>query len=125
MNYLALLCPFFRNRRLPLSRDQAILLMAAFNEIMLGLDTYVAAGAGAVPGRYTLTKQDMTIYFAAMVLMLVVGVMGLYFHVRADLTAQSHIVIERFLRGAPFMSPLLYANMGIIGILAMLDPQED
>ena len=87
--------------------------------------TAVAFGAGAIPGKYTIGRTDVAIYFTAMVLMTIVGVMGLYFHVRADLTASSIIVPERFLRGAPFMSPLLYANMGIIGILALLDPQED
>jgi hypothetical protein len=51
--------------------------------------------------------------------------MGLYFHVQADLTSQSVIIPERFLRGAPFMSPLLYANMGLLGWLVLLDPLEE
>jgi hypothetical protein len=33
-------------------------------------------------------------------------------------------VQERFVRGAPFLAPMLYANMGAIGLLALLDPQE-
>ncbi|WP_420644387.1 hypothetical protein [Candidatus Leptofilum sp.] len=84
--------------------------------------TAVSAGMGAVNRK--LTAEDVTIYLAAMVLMIVVGVLGTYFHVQADLTSQSTIVPERFLRGAPFMSPLLYTNMGLVGILALLSPKE-
>ena len=34
------------------------------------------------------------------------------------------IVIERFIRGSPLMGPLLYANVGMLGLLALLDPRE-
>ena len=34
--------PIARRLRLPLNRDQVMLLMAAFNLIMLGVDTYLA-----------------------------------------------------------------------------------
>lgn len=83
----------------------------------------VAFGAGAI--RERLNEQDVVIYFVAMLLMVLVGVLGLYFHVQADLTSQSVIVPERFLRGAPFMSPLLYTNMGLLGWLVLLDPLEE
>ena len=62
--------------------------------------------------------------FVLPVLLIIVGMIGAYFHVRADLTSQSVIVPERFLRGAPFLSPLLYSNMGIVGLLALLPPEE-
>jgi O-antigen ligase len=71
-----------------------------------------------------LTAEDRTIYIAAMVLLILVGMVGAYFHIQADLTSQSTIVPERFLRGAPFMSPLLFSNMGIVGLLALLSPKE-
>ncbi len=71
-----------------------------------------------------LTAEDVTVYITAMVLLIVVGMIGAYFHIQADLTSQSTIVPERFLRGAPFMSPLLFSNMGIVGLLALLSPEE-
>lgn len=85
--------------------------------------TAVSAGMGAL--NRELTAEDVTIYVTAMVLLIVVGMVGAYFHIQADLTSQSTIVPERFLRGAPFMSPLLYSNMGIVGLLALLSPQEN
>lgn len=84
--------------------------------------TAVSAGMGAANRK--LTADDVSIYMAAMILLIIVGVVGAYFHIQADLTSQSTIVPERFLRGAPFMSPLLYSNMGIIGLLALLSPKE-
>lgn len=85
--------------------------------------TAVSAGMGAINRK--LTPEDVSIYITAMVLLIVVGVMGAYFHIQADLTSQSTIVPERFLRGAPFMSPLLFSNMGIFGLLALLSPEEN
>ena len=85
--------------------------------------TAVSAGMGAINRK--LTPEDVSIYITAMVLLIVVGIMGAYFHIQADLTSQGTIVPERFLRGAPFMSPLLFSNMGIIGLLALLSPEEN
>lgn len=34
------------------------------------------------------------------------------------------MVFERFIRGAPFLAPLLYANIGMLGLVAILDPSE-
>ena len=42
MYYLAEVLPGLRERRLPLSRDQLMLLMAAINQIFLGIDIYLA-----------------------------------------------------------------------------------
>lgn len=84
--------------------------------------TAVSAGMGALNRK--LTPEDVTIYITAMVLLILVGAVGAYFHIQADLTSQSTIVPERFLRGAPFMSPLLFSNMGIVGLLALLSPEE-
>jgi len=44
--------------------------------------------------------------------------------VQSNLTAQGTFVGERFLRGAPALAPLLFANMGTIGLIALLDPAE-
>ena len=55
---------------------------------------------------------------------ILVGIIGAYFHIRADLTAQNIIVPERFLRGAPFLSPLFFSNMGVVGLIALLPSLE-
>jgi hypothetical protein len=52
-------------------------------------------------------------------------VLGLWLHVREDLTSEGVIVGERFVRGAPFLAPLLFADMGLFGLAALLDPTEE
>ena len=49
---------------------------------------------------------------------------GLVLHVESDLTAGGQIVVERFLRGSPLMAPLLFCNVGLMGLLALLEPGE-
>ena len=59
-----------------------------------------------------------------MLLMIVVGVIGAVLHVLDDLIAAGTFVVERFIRGAPFLAPLLFANMGSLGLIVLLGPEE-
>jgi len=83
--------------------------------------TAVAVTLGAINKP---TRADLITYFAAMILLIIVGVTGFLLHVSTNLTADGAIVLERFIRGAPFMAPLLFANVGTIGLIALLDPAE-
>ena len=55
-------------------------------------------------------------------LVVVVAVLGLGLIVLA--IAEGGSPGERFLRAAPFLAPLLFANMGTVGLIALLDPAE-
>jgi len=70
------------------------------------------------------TRADLITYTVAMLLLIVVGVVGALLHVNANLTAGGTVVPERFIRGAPFLAPLLFSNMGVLGLIALLDPTE-
>jgi hypothetical protein len=70
------------------------------------------------------TRADLITYVAAMLLLIVVGVVGALLHVNADLIAGGTVVPERFIRGAPFLAPLLFCNMGALGLITLLDPAE-
>lgn len=72
----------------------------------------------------TPTRMDVMTYVAAMVLLIVVGGIGAVLHVSADVGLNNTFIAERFLRGAPFMAPLLFCNMGLLGLIAVLDPTE-
>jgi hypothetical protein len=85
------------------------------------LGTVITAGLGALEQP---NKADLAIYVGTMLLLILVGIVGAILHVQFDLTAQRTIVPERFLRGAPFLAPLLFANMGALGLIALLDPVE-
>lgn len=68
------------------------------------------------------THSDYFIFFWVMMLMILVGVLGLGFHIDADLPEgpQGGINTERFIRNAPIMAPLLFANMGLLGLITMV-----
>ncbi|MFV1950292.1 MAG: hypothetical protein ACC633_10250 [Anaerolineales bacterium] len=69
-------------------------------------------------------RGDLLIYFLVMGLLILVGVIGAGLHILDNLTSKSQFVAERFIRGAPFLAPLLFANMGTLGLLNLFDPAE-
>jgi hypothetical protein len=83
--------------------------------------TVVALGLGVIERP---NRGDVAVFVAAMFLLLVTGLVGLFLHIRFDLTTQNVIVPERFLRGAPFLAPTLFANMGLVGLITILSPAE-
>lgn len=70
------------------------------------------------------TRVDVTVYIGTMLMLIVVGVVGAVLHVQTDLVSQQVIVVERFIRGAPFLAPLLFANMGMFGLIVLASPEE-
>ncbi len=135
-----------RRLRLPLSKTRAYLLMISlatlatlvssvldharvdFENPWLWLPVAVGIFGTVVPAGLavyrTPSRFDVLTYFIAMMALLLVGVMGLLLHIGTDLTAGGAVVLERFVRGAPFLAPLLFANMGLIGLIGVLDPAE-
>ncbi len=67
-------------------------------------------------------RGDLTVYTAVMGLLLGVGPLGLLLHVLHDLGPGSGVTIERFLRGAPVLAPMVFANMALMGLIVLLDP---
>jgi hypothetical protein len=59
-----------------------------------------------------------------MLLMILVGFTGLGLHIAENLASGGVIVGERFIRGAPFLAPLLFSDIGAIGLIALMDPLE-
>jgi hypothetical protein len=73
----------------------------------------------------TLDYGEIWIFFIAMLLMGLVGVLGFFLHLNENLTQTNWQVLERYLRGAPFLAPLLYANMAAMGLIVLVDPHEN
>lgn len=83
-----------------------------------------AASAALVLGMVARpTRADLATYVVAMLLALAVGAIGALLHLQHDLASGGRIVPERLLRGAPFMAPLLFSNMALVGLIALL-PRE-
>lgn len=70
------------------------------------------------------SRHDLMIYAATMVMLCLVGIVGFVLHVNTNLIANGSILLERFVRGSPFLAPLVFANWGLIGLVALLDPAE-
>ncbi|MBT4003200.1 MAG: hypothetical protein HOF10_07765 [Chloroflexi bacterium] len=72
-----------------------------------------------------INENDVKTYFVAMTLMMLTGLIGTALHIQTDLTSDFQFVQERFLRGAPFMAPLNFVNMGMLSLIVLLDPKEE
>jgi len=83
--------------------------------------TVVAVTLGAIEHP---NKGDLITYIAAMLLFIAVGLIGAILHFNSNLVNTGVVVIERFIRGAPFLAPMLFANVGMIGLIVLLDPAE-
>jgi hypothetical protein len=86
---------------------------------VFGTVVAVAVGFLAKPRR-----SDLVTYVIAMILLVLVGVIGVVLHSLHNLAYANAIVVERFIRGAPFLAPMLFADMGALGIVILLDPNE-
>ncbi len=113
MYYLAKILPGVRRLRIPLSRDQVMLLMVAFNEYMLAVEIYLAHSisgtivpyewipiifgpiAGTIlilAGLVALRNRPLAMWLAIPTFLssIVVGLLGAYFHIsRAVLALRS------------------------------------
>jgi hypothetical protein len=69
-------------------------------------------------------RSDLWTYVVAMLLLVLVGMLGVVLHILRNLALENAIVVERFLRGAPFLAPMLFSDMGTLGLVILLDPAE-
>jgi hypothetical protein len=83
--------------------------------------TVVALVLGTIT---TPRRIDLIIYVVAMVLLTLVGLVGVVLHILHNLAYDNAVVVERFIRGAPFLAPMLFSDMGALGLVILLDPNE-
>ncbi len=65
------------------------------------------------------TKKDELVYFWTMIAAIVIGVLGFGFHLSADLAGTGQISLERILAFAPIFAPLLYSDLGMLGLIVV------
>lgn len=146
MSYLAeVFPPAARLDRLPLSRDQFMLLMAAINEIFLSVDIYLAHNingtitrnewipiifgvtAGVlllIAGLIALRYRSLASILATLVLIgsIVVGGLGISFHLSRTLLLESagdsQTVLDALVWAPPLLGPMFFALVGVLGISA-------
>ncbi len=62
---------------------------------------------------------DEITYFWTMILGIAVGILGFAFHLSGDLGGTGQFSIERILVFAPILAPLLYSDLGVLGIIVV------
>ena len=65
------------------------------------------------------SKKDELVFFWTMIAAIVVGVMGFGFHLSGDLAGTGKISLERMLVFAPILAPLLYGDLGMLGLIVV------
>jgi len=149
MYHLATIFPGVRRFRIPITRDQAMLLVVVMNELFLGLEHYLAhmiSGTlrpnemipilfGPVSGALLLLCVLLALRartLAAIIITLIcfasiaVGIFGWYFHfIRAILPAGpvevnfSLYIIHLIVWAPPVLGPLTSSLIGLLGISAV------
>jgi len=71
----------------------------------------------------TRSRGELTTYVVAMLMMIVIGPLGSVLHFVHDLGVGNTIVVERLLRRAPILAPMVLANYGLMGLLALMDEE--
>jgi hypothetical protein len=59
-----------------------------------------------------------------MIAAVLVGILGFGFHLSADLAGTGQISLERILAFAPVFAPLLFSDLGILGLLVVAQPSN-
>jgi hypothetical protein len=65
-------------------------------------------------------REDVAACGVMMALGAAVGLLGLYFHLRADLAATDAPLMSRFVYGAPVFAPLLFVDMGVLAAIGLV-----
>jgi len=65
------------------------------------------------------SKGDESVYFWTMIAAVVIGVLGFGFHLSADLAGTGTMSLERILAFAPVLAPLLFCDLGMLGLLVV------
>ncbi len=60
--------------------------------------------------------------FGVLVLQAVIGLVGFYFHVAADVNGLSASLYENFVHGAPAFAPLLFVDLGVLAAIGLIVP---
>ena len=69
------------------------------------------------------SRGDLIAFTVAMFLLIAVGITGSWLHIVQDWIDGGHaFVLEKFTAEAPFLAPLLFCDMGMLGLVAMMDP---
>jgi hypothetical protein len=118
---------FFGNFILSLT-DHASNGFFARTEWIPVISSAFATGFLLVPLISTVTRRFLDLCLVVMIGQALVGVLGFWFHVQANLVEPGHNLWEKLVNGAPPMAPLLFPNLVglvLIGLWALVPHVEE
>jgi hypothetical protein len=113
---------FFGNLVLSLT-DHASNGFFARTEWIPVVSSALATGFLIVPLVLNVTRRFMDVCLMVMMVQALVGILGFWFHIQANLVEPGHSLFDRLVNGAPPMAPLLFPNLvglALIGMWALL-----
>jgi hypothetical protein len=113
---------FFGNFVLSLT-DHASNGFFARTEWIPVISSAFATGFLIIPLILTVTRRFLDLCLVVMMGQAFVGVLGFWFHMRANLVEPGHDVFDKLVNGAPPMAPLLFPNLvglALIGLWALI-----
>lgn len=78
-----------------------------------------ATGFLIVPLTVTVTRRFLDLCLVVMMGQAFVGVLGFWFHMRANLVEPGHNVFDKLVNGAPPMAPLLFPNLVGLALIGL------
>ncbi len=117
---------FFGNFILSLT-DHAANGFFARTEWIPVISSAFATGFLIVPLIMQVTRRFLDLCFLVMIGQAVVGILGFWFHLQANLIEPGHTLWEKLVNGAPPLAPLLFPNLvglAFIGLWALIPHVE-
>ncbi len=118
---------FFGNFVLSLT-DHASNGFFAKTEWIPVISSALATGFLIIPLVLTVTRRFMDVCLIVMLVQALVGVVGFWFHMQANLFEPGHNIFDKLVNGAPPMAPLLFPNLvglALIGMWALVPHLEE
>jgi len=83
------------------------------------ISSALATGFLIIPLILPVTRRYLDLCLLIMVAQGLIGVLGFWFHVRANLVEPGHTLFEKLVNGAPPLAPLLFPNLVGLALIGM------
>jgi hypothetical protein len=109
---------FFGNFVLSLT-DHAANGFFARTEWIPVISSALATGFLVVPIIISVTRRFLDLCLVVMGVQVLVGVLGFWFHLRANLIERGQNLFDKLVNGAPPMAPLLFPNLAVLALIGL------
>jgi len=99
--------------------DHAQYGYTAYKLIAIAFGSFASAVVLTLAISRAWSAADEFVYFWTMIAAVLIGVLGVGFHLSADLAGTGQLSLERILVFAPIMAPMLFSDLGLLGLIVV------